>query len=116
MLELLEEPGQLVLHLFRRRKNDDDVRFKVFRYGEPMTLSDVLPVLHSLGVRVQDERPYEVRRADATVHIYDFGLTLPPGRLGHRSRSGPRWRTRSPPPGAASPKWTASTSWCSGPG
>ncbi len=66
MLELLDEPGQLVLHLFRRRKNDDDVRFKVFRYGEPMTLSDVLPVLHSLGVRVEDERPYEVRRADGT--------------------------------------------------
>ena len=29
-----------------------DVRFKVFRYGEPMMLSAVLPVLHSLGVRV----------------------------------------------------------------
>jgi len=81
MLEVLEEPGQLVLHLFRRRKNDSDVRFKVFRYGEPMMLSDVLPVLHSLGVRVEDERPYEVRRADGTVHIYDFGLSLPADAL-----------------------------------
>jgi len=81
MLEVLEEPGQLVLHLFRRRKNDSDVRFKVFRYGEPMMLSDVLPVLHSLGVRVEDERPYEVRRADGTVHIYDFGLALPADAL-----------------------------------
>ncbi len=78
-LELLEEPGQLVMHLFRRRKNDDDVRFKVFRYGEPMMLSDVLPVLHSLGVRVEDERPYEVERADGTIHIYDFGLRFPAG-------------------------------------
>ncbi|HLT11993.1 MAG TPA: NAD-glutamate dehydrogenase [Micromonosporaceae bacterium] len=78
-LELLEEPRQLVLHLFRRRKNDSDVRFKMFRLGEPMTLSDVLPVLHSLGVRVRDERPYEVRRSDATLYIYDFGLSLPEG-------------------------------------
>ena len=78
-LELLEEPGQLVMHLFRRRRNDEDVRFKVYRYGEPMTLSDVLPVLHSLGVRVEDERPYEVSRADGTIHVYDFGLSLPPG-------------------------------------
>jgi glutamate dehydrogenase len=77
MLELLDEPGELVLHLFRRRKNDKDVRFKVFRYGEPMMLSDVLPVLHSLGVRVEDERPYEVRRTDGSAHIYDFGLSLP---------------------------------------
>ncbi len=81
MLELLDEPGQLVLHLYRHRKDEHDVRFKVFRNGEAMTLSDVLPVLHSLGVRVQDERPYEIRRSDGTVHIYDFGLALPPGSL-----------------------------------
>jgi glutamate dehydrogenase len=81
MLELLDEPGQLVLHLYRHRKDEHEVRFKVFRNGEPMTLSDVLPVLHSLGVDVQDERPYEVRRRDGSVHIYDFGLTLPAGAL-----------------------------------
>ena len=65
-LELLDEPGQLVLHLFRRRKNDDDVRFKVFRYGEPMMLSAVLPVLHSLGVRV--DRRAAVRGAPRGRH------------------------------------------------
>jgi glutamate dehydrogenase len=78
-LELLDEPGQLALHLFRRRKDDRDVRFKVFRYGEPMMLSTVLPVLHSLGVSVSDERPYEVARADGTIFMYDFGLVLPEG-------------------------------------
>ncbi|MBB5869954.1 glutamate dehydrogenase [Allocatelliglobosispora scoriae] len=78
-LELLEEPGQLELHLFRRRKDDSDVRFKIFRYGEPMMLSSVLPVLHSLGVKVIDERPYEVSRSDGRVFLYDFGLRLPEG-------------------------------------
>jgi glutamate dehydrogenase len=77
-LELLDEPGQLVMHVYRRRQDDSDVRFKVFRYGEPMVLSAVLPVLHSLGVSVTDERPYEVRRADGTVFLYDFGLQMPP--------------------------------------
>jgi len=57
--------------------DDHDVRFKVYRYGEPMMLSAVLPVLHSLGVQVVDERPYEIRRTDGTVYLYDFGL-LPP--------------------------------------
>jgi glutamate dehydrogenase len=76
-LELLDEPGQLVMHIYRRRQDDSDVRFKVFRYGQPMILSAVLPVLHSLGVRVTDERPYEVRRADGTIFLYDFGLQLP---------------------------------------
>jgi glutamate dehydrogenase len=80
-LELLEEPGQLAMHLFRRREDDSNVRFKVYRYGEPMLLSAVLPVLHSLGVQVTDERPYEIRRADATIYLYDFGLSLPDGTL-----------------------------------
>jgi glutamate dehydrogenase len=53
------------------------VRFKVYRYGEPMMLSAVLPVLHSLGVQVVDERPYEIRRNDGTIYLYDFGLRPP---------------------------------------
>ncbi|MGI5240539.1 NAD-glutamate dehydrogenase [Dactylosporangium sp. CA-139066] len=77
-LELLDEPGQLVMHVYRRRQAESDIRFKVFRYREPMILSAVLPVLHSLGVRVTDERPYEIVRSDGIVYLYDFGLQLPP--------------------------------------
>lgn len=90
-LELLEEPGQLEMHLFRKQlaprvngggrgadvEEAMDVRFKVYRYGEPMMLSAVLPVLHSLGVRVVDEHPYEVERVDGRIWLYDFGLRLP---------------------------------------
>ncbi|RIV36576.1 NAD-glutamate dehydrogenase [Micromonospora radicis] len=90
-LELLEEPGQLEMHLFRKQlmpraagRGPDvdesmDVRFKVYRYGEPMMLSAVLPVLHSLGVKVVDEHPYEVERIDGRIWLYDFGLQLPEG-------------------------------------
>ncbi|MGA8117827.1 MAG: NAD-glutamate dehydrogenase [Actinocatenispora sp.] len=80
-LELLDEPGELAMHLYRRRKNNDDLRFKVFRLGEPMMLSELLPVLHSLGVKVADERPYEIRREDDTVYLYDFGLRPPADAL-----------------------------------
>jgi glutamate dehydrogenase len=85
-LELLEEVGQLEMHLYRKRRqglsgepepDDRNVRFKVYRYGEPMMLSAVLPVLHSLGVQVVDERPYEIRRNDGTIYLYDFGLEPP---------------------------------------
>ncbi|WP_250001881.1 NAD-glutamate dehydrogenase [Actinoplanes sp. M2I2] len=85
-LELLEEEGQLEMHLYRKRRlgrtgerepDDHDVRFKVYRYGEPMVLSAVLPVLHSLGVQVVDERPYEIRRSDGRIYLYDFGLRPP---------------------------------------
>src|SRR5689334_8539966 len=37
-------------------------RFKVFRTGSPLSLSQVLPLLTHMGVEVIDERPYEIRR------------------------------------------------------
>ncbi|BDH03511.1 NAD-glutamate dehydrogenase [Streptomyces seoulensis] len=53
-------------------------RFKIYRKGDAVSLSAVLPVLNRLGVEVVDERPYELRRADrSTAWIYDFGLRLP---------------------------------------
>ncbi|MGK5548936.1 NAD-glutamate dehydrogenase [Streptomyces sp. URMC 127] len=53
-------------------------RFKIYRTGEPVSLSAVLPVLQRLGVEVVDERPYELRCADrTTAWIYDFGLRMP---------------------------------------
>ncbi|WP_438487698.1 NAD-glutamate dehydrogenase [Streptomyces sp. S186] len=53
-------------------------RFKIYRRGEPVSLSRVLPGLNCLGVEVTDERPHELRCADATrAWIYDFGLRMP---------------------------------------
>ncbi|MFH9619227.1 NAD-glutamate dehydrogenase [Streptomyces pratensis] len=53
-------------------------RFKIYRIGEQVSLSAVLPALQRLGVEVVDERPYELRCADRThAWIYDFGLRLP---------------------------------------
>ncbi|AWT43615.1 MULTISPECIES: NAD-glutamate dehydrogenase [Streptomyces] len=61
----------------------DERRFKIYRRGEAISLSRVLPVLAQLGVEVMDERPYELRCADRSIAwIYDFGLRMP------RSQSG----------------------------
>ncbi|MEV1054833.1 NAD-glutamate dehydrogenase [Streptomyces sp. NPDC059017] len=60
-------------------------RFKIYRFGEQVSLSSVLPVLNRLGVEVIDERPYELRCADRTHGwVYDFGLRMPtaPGNGG----------------------------------
>lgn len=53
-------------------------RFKIYRTGEQVSLSAVLPVLQRLGCEVVDERPYELRSSDrTTAWIYDFGLRMP---------------------------------------
>ena len=62
------------------RKGSAGQNLKVFRAGQPVSLSASLPVLENMGVRVQDERPYAVERADgATVWINDFGLEVANG-------------------------------------
>ena len=76
-LEVLEEPRDLGTHL---ECAGGELRFRVARLHEPISLSDVLPVLQSLGVRVVDEFPYRVERSggpDAggdVAWVYDFGL------------------------------------------
>jgi glutamate dehydrogenase len=52
----------------------DLLRFKLFRLGRPVSLSAALPMLENMGLRVEHERPSEVKRADAPrVWMHDFG-------------------------------------------
>ena len=52
------------------------LRFKLFKSGEPISLSRAVPVFEHMGVRVADERPYEVTPLGRPpVWIYDFGLS-----------------------------------------
>src|SRR5215204_2871940 len=53
---------------------EGEARLKVFRVGPPLSLSEVLPMLSSMGVEVVDERPYELVGLDRVSHVYDFGL------------------------------------------
>jgi NAD-specific glutamate dehydrogenase len=53
-------------------------RFKIYRSGAPLALTEVLPLLTALGVDVDDEWPYDVTRAgEPTAYLYDFGLRVP---------------------------------------
>ncbi|MCU1645967.1 MAG: NAD-glutamate dehydrogenase [Nocardia sp.] len=57
----------------------DQWRFTLYVAGEEVSLSRVLPVLHSLGVEVADERPYRIVLPQGVQRwIYDFGLRVPP--------------------------------------
>ncbi len=51
-----------------------EARLKVFRVGDPLSLSHVLPTLSSMGVEVVDERPYALVGLDRPSHVYEFGL------------------------------------------
>jgi glutamate dehydrogenase len=71
-----DPPDGLAMHLYFLLDSIDPLpRMKLYRYGEPLMLSDVVPLLENMGTRVVDERPYEIRPAGARpVWIYDLGL------------------------------------------
>jgi glutamate dehydrogenase len=56
------------------------LRFKLFRESESLILSDVIPVLENLGLRVVGEHPYVVNCGNGKKYwIHDFTLTLKGG-------------------------------------
>ncbi|HVH20937.1 MAG TPA: NAD-glutamate dehydrogenase domain-containing protein, partial [Pseudonocardia sp.] len=79
-LELSDEAGA----------RGDELHFRLLLAGTGVSLSAVLPVLHSLGVEVLDERPYEiVRPGGSSCWLYDFGLNLDP--VTRRAVAGRSW-------------------------
>jgi glutamate dehydrogenase len=60
-----------------------ELHFKIYRQAEPVPLSDVLPMLENLGLKVLSEEPYRVTPAgDAVpVAIQDFTLVCRVGAI-----------------------------------
>ncbi|WP_282205829.1 NAD-glutamate dehydrogenase [Kitasatospora fiedleri] len=80
-IESLTGEGDFRLNLYQPvGAGDDERRFKIYRVGGPISLTEVLPVLQRLGVEVLDEHPYALRRTDgSTAWVVDFGLRLREG-------------------------------------
>ena len=82
-MEKLDPEGDLAMTLYRPVEAEPDFFvLKLLRSGRPILLSDALPLLENMGVRVYDERPYEIVPGDGTpAWIYDFGLTYEGGAI-----------------------------------
>ena len=74
-LEGISVDGGLDLSFYQLPEiGPSEARLKIFRTGSPMSLSEVLPTLSSMGVEVVDERPYSLDGLGRESYIYDFGL------------------------------------------
>ena len=78
----VEGPG-LVVNLYHPPAlPPGERRFKIYRTGTPLALTEVLPILTALGVDVDDEWPYDIDRAgEPRAYFYDFGLRPPDARM-----------------------------------
>ena len=76
----LKNADDIRMSLYRARGQNDKLRFKLFRYGTPITLTEVLPMLENMGLKILSEHPYEMHLGDTTVVIQDFEVQ-PAGRF-----------------------------------
>ncbi|MGO2131415.1 MAG: NAD-glutamate dehydrogenase [Halomonas sp.] len=71
----LSDQQPLALALYRQVEEEGSgVNLKLFHRDQRIPLSDVLPMMENLGLRVLGERPYEVIASDTTYWIHDFDL------------------------------------------
>ena len=71
----LDDGAPLSLSLYRLVEEEGSgVNLKLFHRDAPIPLSDVLPMMENLGLRVIGERPYEIEASDAVYWIHDFDL------------------------------------------
>jgi glutamate dehydrogenase len=64
--------GQDDLRITLYRRTDGGLRLKFYRLGDDIPLSDVLPMMENMGLRVISEHPYRIELGDGLAYIQDF--------------------------------------------
>ncbi|MEX2407867.1 MAG: NAD-glutamate dehydrogenase domain-containing protein, partial [Rhodovibrionaceae bacterium] len=76
-IEAALESGDISMDLYRPvPAGPQELHFKIYVAGSPIPLSDVLPMLERMGLKVIGEVPYEIHPegAEETVWIHDFSM------------------------------------------
>ncbi|GGC05148.1 hypothetical protein GCM10011352_34110 [Marinobacterium zhoushanense] len=76
-LQSLQRPGDVPMSFYPSvTASERETRFKLYSAGSPVVLSDVIPILENLGMRVLGEHPYTIRRSDGeSFSISDFTVS-----------------------------------------
>ncbi len=92
--QVLARPDELHMSLYRREEQPPHkVQFKLLRKNRPIPISDVLPTIENLGLKLISERPYDVGSDPQAFWIQDFELEHPRGVKIDLATDGPRFMT-----------------------
>jgi glutamate dehydrogenase len=81
-LAALTGPDDLHLSLQAvQRENMSNLRVKLYRQLDDIPLSDALPMMENMGLRVISERPYRLQVDDTPVYIQDFEVESAAGAI-----------------------------------
>ncbi|MDF5807376.1 NAD-glutamate dehydrogenase [Pseudomonas aeruginosa] len=94
-------------------QGEQQLHCKLYHADTLLALSDVLPILENLGLRVLGEFPTAcATRTAVNTGIHDFAFTYAEGLDWTSSSSTRSSRTPSSTSSAATPRTTPSTAWC----
>ncbi|MDQ2701952.1 MAG: NAD-glutamate dehydrogenase, partial [Pseudomonadota bacterium] len=75
-LASLADPADLRVNLYRARRGEGGLRLKFYRLNSDIPLSDALPMMENMGLRVITEHPYRIeipgKEGDLVAWIQDF--------------------------------------------
>lgn len=81
-MEAALESGALGMNLYRPIEADDNaLSFKIYNAGDNVALSDIMPMLENMGLKVMAEDSFAVslHRAEQPIRIHDFALVTGDG-------------------------------------
>ncbi len=81
-IETLNGDQEIALNFYRSLEDAADaIRFKIYHRGGAIPLSDVLPMLEGMGLKVMEEHPSNISGGERDVNIWmhDFHLCNPTG-------------------------------------
>ncbi|MBV2210313.1 MAG: NAD-glutamate dehydrogenase [Thermomonas sp.] len=85
-IDSMHTPADMCLKLYRTSAMQHErLRFKMFRYGAPLVLSEALPVLENMGLKVLSEHVFEVTLDDESIFIQDFEVMSQIDQFGFES-------------------------------
>ena len=70
----LSEKSPLSMRFYQPLDDDAYLHFKLFHQGLPLPLSDQIPVMENLGLKVMEEHPYSIEWKSGTISLHDFAL------------------------------------------
>ncbi|RNF85332.1 NAD-glutamate dehydrogenase [Montanilutibacter psychrotolerans] len=79
-LAALEGADDLRLSLYRAHAGEGGLRFKLYRQNDDIPLSDALPMMENMGLRVLSEHPHRVIVDGRTSYIQDFEVEITVGQ------------------------------------
>lgn len=78
MCEELSNNSQYAIQIRQNHERKNMWQIKLLKLGDTVSLSRGLPILENFGVKLQDERPYEIKTEQGDiVYICDFGVEVP---------------------------------------